>query len=83
MAKGDEKNNDGKEVLILKARYFLKNKLECHIILNNSWWYNGFIKQVKDTHLIIGERKLGEMPIYYNEIIEIIKYLPFNHDEEA
>lgn len=57
-----------------KARYFLENKAKVHIKVKSGLFYNGFILEVNSDFLMLDDHKLGETPIFFLEIIDIIKY---------
>lgn len=42
-----------------------------HISLRNFKFYNGLIVDVNTDFLIIIDEKLGQLPIYFNEIYDI------------
>jgi len=47
----------------------------CHVKTNKSIFYNGFIREIDyPDHLILEDRFLGRIPIYFEEIESIEPY---------
>jgi hypothetical protein len=65
---------DEKEIQEKKARYFLGEKQEVHITVRSGMFFNGFITYVGADFLLIDDRKLGEMPLFFEEIRDIERY---------
>jgi len=61
-------------VMINKAKYFSDEGAKVHISCSNSRFYNGIIKSIKETFLIIDDRIYGETPVYFEEIKGIERY---------
>ena len=57
-----------------KAKTFCEHKIEVHITQTDGSWKNGKIKKMFDTYLMLDERIEGEMPLFYNEIKNIVKF---------
>ena len=62
--------------LILKKAVYLKSEsIMCHVKTNKSIFYNGFIREIDyPDHLILEDRFLGRIPIYFEEIESIELY---------
>jgi len=65
----DEKNTE--EEFEEKSKFYKKNKTIVHVTLNNSFFYNGEIIEVKSNFIILKDKKLGEMPFFFREIKNI------------
>ena len=57
-----------------KAQFFFKDKITVHITCNSKRFYNGLIVEISDKFLIINDRRLGETPLFFTEIIGIERY---------
>lgn len=62
----------------LKAKTFFDHKIEVHITQNDGAWKNGKIKKIFDTYLMLDERIEGEMPIFFTEIKNMVKFTQKN-----
>ena len=51
--------------------YYFENKLRIRIILNNNFFYKGFIRKLEDDHLTFDDKKHNELRISYNFIMFI------------
>jgi hypothetical protein len=71
----DEKKND-KEMIINKLKIFFSEKISVHLVLSGGEWANGDIKEICDTYIILTEFKKGDLPILFEEIIDVDKYTP-------
>jgi len=56
-----------------KLLFYQKENLAVHIVLTNSKFHNGSVKQIKEDSLILDDEKDGLTPIYYSEIFDISK----------
>ncbi len=56
-----------------KAHYYFENKIKVHIKKKNDWFNNGFILEIEGDLLVLDDRVLSAMPIYFIEILEIEK----------
>ena len=54
-----------------KAKFFFTKDVAVHISKKNNWFHNGKIVNLEKEFLILIDEKTGEMPIFFNEIIEI------------
>lgn len=54
-----------------KCEIFYKQKLPVHIVKNNGGWYNGDIKDIGSSFIILEEYKLGSMVVFFSEIVKI------------
>lgn len=54
--------------MIRKCEYYKKLGTAVHVSLNSGQFYNGLIVDVKPNYLIVGDRKLGEVFISYNDL---------------
>jgi hypothetical protein len=63
----DFKINDNKE----KLKVFYEKKISVHILLTSREWFNGEVKEVSDSFIILIERKKGVVPLFFNEIWSI------------
>jgi hypothetical protein len=62
------------ETITKKAEFYKKQQIFTHIGLNNGKFYNGLIQEVGSDFLIIHDRILGEMPVFFIEISSIEPY---------
>ena len=53
-----------------RAEYFLDDKKKIHISLKYGKFYNGYIKEIRTDFMIFVDSKLGELPIWFEEIKE-------------
>jgi len=72
----DIPNVDGNEMIVRKLKIFFSENIPVHLSLINKEWANGSIKEIHDTYLILLENKKGEMPILFEEILEVDKFTP-------
>lgn len=70
-----EKKGDENEIIILKAKTFLKEGCQVHIKLKRGMWKNGFIKELKGEYFLIDERLEGSLTIFYSECLNIERYV--------
>ena len=56
-----------------KAKYFFVNNIEVHIPKVNGLFSRGYIIKVEDSQIILKERKEGTIPVYFLEMIDILK----------
>ena len=58
-----------------KAEFFRENDMMIHIVLlNTKKFFNGKVLNVNNDLLLLNDKKLGKIPIYYQEIYSIDKY---------
>ena len=57
-----------------KAKIFLKENLIVHIKKHDGGFYNGRLFEVKENHLIIHDRKIGQLKILLCEIKVLTEY---------
>lgn len=63
------------EAMKRKAQFFFEGEQMIHVRTNSSF-YNGYIiKIVRDKYFIINDRKFGETPVYFSEILKIEKFV--------
>lgn len=53
-----------------KADFFKNKKVDVHISLKSGRFYNGKILDTEGDFIIMVDKKLGEVPIFFNEIKE-------------
>jgi len=58
------------------ALFYYEYKDAVHITLNSNKFYNGIILEVKLDFLILKDEVLGEVPVFFSEIMEIEPRLP-------
>jgi len=51
-----------------KANFYLDKKISVHIETYNDRFYNGILLEVGNKHLILHDRKIGEIFINFGEI---------------
>lgn len=61
-----------KDVIKKQVEYFYENKLLVHIEKTNGRFYNGYIIEFAGDLIILDDRVLGAIPIYFIEI-EVIE----------
>jgi len=59
------------DTIIKRAKFFMDKKLVVHISLKNFKFYNGLIVDINNDFLIIIDEKLGESPVFFNEIYDL------------
>lgn len=57
-----------KNELKVQVEYFYKNKIPVYICKNNGRFYRGLILEFSGDMIILDDRVLGAMPIYFLEI---------------
>jgi hypothetical protein len=57
-----------------KAAHYKEKNLAVHIILKNKRWLNGRITELGAEFIMLREKKLGDMPIFFMEMEEIEPY---------
>ncbi len=63
------------EAMKRKAQFFFEGEYMIHV-RTTSGFYNGIIiKIVRDEYFIINDRKFGETPVYFSEIIKIERFV--------
>ena len=62
------------ELIKKRAQFFLDNNQPVHIQTNKITWYNGYITDVRSDFIMINDFKLGEMPVFFMEIVTVDKY---------
>lgn len=70
----DKPNVD--EIIIKKLKIFFSENIPVHLSLVNKEWANGQIKEICKTYILLSEFKKGEMPILFEEILEVDKFTP-------
>lgn len=61
-----------------KCEFFLDKKTMVHILKYDNQFYNGLVLESNDKFIIIHDRMVGEVIIYYSEI-KVIE--PYKHKE--
>ena len=51
-----------------KVDFFFKHKIQVHIVLQNNQFYNGLILEHSDKHLVLFDRVVEKVFIFYSEI---------------
>ena len=64
-----------KELIERKAKLYLKEELLVHIETIDGRFYNGLITLVHSDHLVLCDRKIGILPIFFDEIKVFDKFL--------
>ena len=64
------------EIKVLKGKinYFHEKEIDIHIILNSGQFYNGSIIEESADFFILNDFKLGDVPVFYIEIRNVIPY---------
>jgi len=73
-------NNEKYITIGKKALFFKEKNIEVHVALENNQFYNGCILDVGPDFLILKDRKLGEVPVFFLQLISIN---PFINKEEV
>ena len=63
-----------KKVTQQRIHYFKEHGIEVHIILNSGAFYNGSIEEESADFFILNDFKLGDVPVFYIEIRNVIPY---------
>lgn len=65
--------NDTNDVNLIKEKvqFYFREQFKIHIKVLNSIFYNGTIKEISKNFLILIDDKLGDIPIFFEEIIRI------------
>lgn len=58
-----------------KAQFYFSKKITVHIETYRDKFYNGLIIEISKDLIILNDRVLGEIPISFNEIKVIDKFL--------
>jgi len=59
---------DDKNILKQKIKYYFENKLPVHISLKSTRFLNGKILEFAGDMIIIEDKLLGAVPVYFEEI---------------
>ena len=51
-----------------KVTFFFLNKINVHIVKTDEQFYNGLILEHSDKHLILFDRVVGKVFVFYSEI---------------
>lgn len=70
----EEKKENENDLILKKADFYHKDKQVVHIVLKNGKFYNGGIIYVGADFLMLNDRKLGELPVFYLEIHDITPF---------
>ena len=65
--------NDQETLIHKKVNFFYEKNVAVHISKSNSWFHNGYIKEINSDFLILADEKEGDMPIFFMEIVDIEK----------
>lgn len=57
-----------------KCEFFLEKKTTIHIQKTNGQFYNGLILEINNDFIILLDKKVGEVPIYFSEITKLEPY---------
>jgi hypothetical protein len=57
-----------------KLKYYSDSNTELHIKLLNGRFYNGIVKYIGADFLLLTERKLNEVCVFFSEIEDIVPY---------
>lgn len=57
-----------------KAEFFLEKKINVHIQKRNGQFYNGLVLECSSEHLVMIDRKVGELIIFFSEITKFEPY---------
>ena len=57
-----------------KVEFYLKEKIKVHIETKSNSFYNGLILECADEHLILIDRYLGRVYIYFFEITKFERF---------
>ena len=61
------------DIIKKRARFFFEHKISVHIDTLTNRWYNGLILEFHPEFIIILDRKIGETPVYFQEIVILDK----------
>jgi len=54
-----------------KVQFFFEKKITVHLEKHNGQFYNGLILECSDKHLVLLDRVVGEVFIFYSEITKL------------
>ena len=57
-----------------KVNFFFKNRIYVHIVKTDKQFYNGLILEHSDKHLILIDRVVGKVFVFYSEIEKLENY---------
>lgn len=64
----------GNDKILEKVEFYFKNKTLVHLEKENGQWFNGLILEHSDKHLILVDRVVKEVFIFFDEIIKLEPY---------
>jgi len=67
-------NDTNTLILEKKANFYKNEKLLVHITLKDGKFYNATIKELSADFIVVWDRKLGKMPVFFSEIDSIEPY---------
>lgn len=58
------------EMIKIKRRIelFQKDNIPAHIVTVQDYWYNGYIVEANEDHLVLLDRKKGKVPLMHSDI---------------
>ena len=62
------KDKGYEEIARKKLEYFYQNKIRVHLKLYNGTFYNGLVFDYKKDFIILHDRKVGRVPVFFIEI---------------
>jgi len=65
--------NEGVEINKKRAEFFFEHKTSIHIDTINKRWYNGLILEIHSDFILVLDRVVGEVPVYFEEIVILDK----------
>ena len=71
----DINSNEQTEIIKEKCGIYFESKTVVHILCKNESFYNGIIQDIKSSHIIFNDNKLGNLPLTFREIKVIEPYV--------
>jgi len=56
-----------------KLKFYTDRGQDIHLKMSNGYFYNGFVVEFLDDHIIFNDDKLGEIILYLSEIVDVVK----------
>jgi len=73
--------NEHSELIRKKALFYKNQEIVVHISKTNKWFHNGIIVEIQEDLLILNDEVEGDMPIFFEEIVDIEKRKEEKEDE--
>lgn len=78
----DNKDNEDENFYNISKAFYEIN-IPVHIEYKNGGWHNGMIIEIRADFFLLDEFEDGLLPVFYNTVSKIIKYIPKEAKEDG